>query len=85
MGLGASIVIFAIGAILKWGITTTANGLNLGAIGTILMVVGVVGALISALFLASWSPYPRRRVSRETYADGTDAPVRTRTREVREY
>jgi hypothetical protein len=85
MGLGASIVIFAIGAILKWGVTATATGLNLGAIGVILMVVGAVGALISALFLASWSPYTRRRVVRDTYADGTDAPVQTRTREVREF
>jgi len=85
MGLGASIVIFAIGAILKWGVTTTASGLNLGAIGVILMVVGVVGALISALFLATWSPYPRRRMTRDTYSDGTDAPVQTRTREVREF
>lgn len=85
MGLGASIVIFAIGAILKWGITASASGVNLDAIGMILMVVGIVGALISALFLASWSPYPRRRITRDTYADGTDAPVQTRTREVREY
>ena len=85
MGLGASIVIFAIGAILKWGVTTTASGVNLGAIGVILMIVGVVGALISALFLASWSPYPRRRVVRDTYADDVDGPVRTRTREVRDY
>jgi hypothetical protein len=85
MGLGASIVIFAIGAILRWGITASANGVNLGAIGVILMIVGAVGAVISALFLASWSPYPRRRVMRDTYEDGTGAPTATRTREVREY
>lgn len=85
MGLGASIVIFAIGAILKWGVTASATGLNLGAIGVILMIVGIVGVFLSALFLMSWSPYyyGRNRVVRERYVD--DAPDTIRTREVREY
>jgi hypothetical protein len=61
MSLGASLVIFAIGAILKWGITAQANGLDLDAVGVILMVVGVIGALVSMAFLYSWSPVPYRR------------------------
>ncbi len=61
MGLGASIVIFAIGAILTFGINATAEGIDLDAIGVILMVVGIIGGLVSALFLASWSPYSHRR------------------------
>ena len=63
MGLGASIIIFAIGAILTFGVTVSAEGLDLDAIGVILMIVGIVGALISALFLSSWAPY--RTVFRE--------------------
>jgi hypothetical protein len=59
MGLGASIVIFAIGAILTWGVTVSTSGIDLDAIGVILMVVGIVGGLISALFWSSWSPYNR--------------------------
>lgn len=66
MGLGASIVIFAIGAILTWGVNVTTSGLDLDAIGVILMVVGIVGGLISALFLSGWSPYPYRSVVRES-------------------
>jgi hypothetical protein len=64
MSLGASLVIFAIGAILKWGITAQANGIDLDAVGVILMVVGVIGALVSMVFLYSWSPmlYRRRTV-----------------------
>ena len=65
MGLGASIVIFAIGAILTWGVTATASGIDLDAIGVILMIVGVIGGLASALFLASWSPFPYRTVVRD--------------------
>jgi hypothetical protein len=59
MGLGASIVLFAIGAILKFGISATTEGIDLGAIGVILMLVGIVGGLASALFLSSFSPYSR--------------------------
>jgi hypothetical protein len=69
MGLGASIIIFAIGAILTFGVTVDAQGIDLDAIGVILMIVGIVGALLSALFLSSWAPY-RTAVFRErTVAD----------------
>lgn len=67
MGLGASIVIFAVGAILAFGVTIQPAGLDLDAIGVILMVVGAVGGLISALFLMSWSPWPYRTVIRDRY------------------
>jgi hypothetical protein len=71
MGLGASIIIFAIGAILTFGVTVSASGIDLDAIGVILMIVGIVGALISMLFLSSWAPY--RTVFRErTVADPHD-------------
>jgi hypothetical protein len=67
MGLGASIVIFAIGAILAFGVNVSPTALDLDAIGTILMIVGVVGGLVSALFLMSWSPWPHRTIIRERY------------------
>lgn len=70
MGLGASIVIFAIGAILAFGVTVDVRGLDLDAVGVILMVVGAVGGLLSSLFLMSWSPWPyRRTVVDRTVAD----------------
>jgi hypothetical protein len=83
MSLGASIVLFAIGAILTWGVNVQTNGLDLDAVGVILMVVGIIGGLISALFLASWSPYPyRRSVVHERRV--VDDPVeRVHVREVR--
>ena len=61
MSLGASLVMIAIGAILKWGITAQANGINLDAVGVILMVVGAIGAVVSMMFLYSWSPIPYNR------------------------
>ncbi len=61
MSLGASIIIFAIGAILTWGVTATATGIDIDAVGVILMVVGIIGGLVSTLFLMSWAPFPYRR------------------------
>jgi hypothetical protein len=45
MRIGASLFLIAVGAILKWAVTTTVSGLNIQAMGVILMVVGGVGLL----------------------------------------
>ena len=50
-GLVASIVVFAVGAILDFAVTTNADqhGWNLQTIGIILMAVGAAGALLSII------------------------------------
>lgn len=47
MSLGASLFLVAVGAILHWAVTADLSGIDLQTVGTILMVVGVVGFLIS--------------------------------------
>jgi hypothetical protein len=51
-GLVASLMVFAVGAILDFAITASPDqhGVNLNTVGVILMIVGVVGALGSLLF-----------------------------------
>jgi beta-lactamase regulating signal transducer with metallopeptidase domain len=51
MGLGTSIFLIAVGAILKFAVTVTVSGISLTTVGTILMVVGIVGLLISLMLL----------------------------------
>jgi hypothetical protein len=48
-GLAASIIAFAVGAILDFAVTVNPNqhGFNLHTIGIILMIVGAVGAVLS--------------------------------------
>jgi uncharacterized membrane protein len=53
MGIGTSIVLIAVGAILKFAVTASVSGLSLATVGVILMIVGAVGLLISLLFLSS--------------------------------
>jgi hypothetical protein len=54
MGLPVSLILIAAGAILTWGITDEPSGLNLDAIGVILMVVGIVAFLLTMLLWHSW-------------------------------
>ena len=63
MGISVGLLLFAIGAILRYAVSTNVDGVNLEVVGVILMIVGVVGALASALFWSSFSPYDRRNRS----------------------
>ena len=53
MGIGTSLFLIAVGAILYFAVDASVSGLEISTIGVILMVVGVVGLLISLFFLAS--------------------------------
>ena len=52
MRIGSSLVLIAIGAILKFAVTTSVSGISLSTVGVVLMVVGIAGLVIS-LVLAS--------------------------------
>lgn len=54
MGIGVSLILIAVGAILTWAVTADVSGLDINTVGVILMVVGIVGALISLVFWSSW-------------------------------
>ena len=65
MGMGIGLILIAVGAILTWGVTDTSDAINLDAVGVILMIVGAIGAILSAMFWSSfWGPGHFRR----TYA-----------------
>ena len=51
MGIGTSIFLIAVGAVLKFAVTATVSGISLATVGTILIVLGVIGLLISMVFL----------------------------------
>ena len=53
MGIGTSLFLIAVGAILKFAVHATVSGVSLQTVGVILMVVGVIGLVISFIWLAS--------------------------------
>ena len=67
MGLATSIVVFAVGAILKFATTVHSSDFNIQTIGVILMVVGVVWFIASIIFWASWGGFGGWSRSRRVY------------------
>lgn len=59
VALGASLFMIAVGAILAFAINASVRGVDVTAIGVILMVVGFLGVAMSMLFLASFAPFHR--------------------------
>jgi Domain of unknown function (DUF6458) len=51
MRIGASLFLIACGAILTFAVTKEVNGVDLSAIGWILMIVGAAGLLITLAML----------------------------------
>jgi hypothetical protein len=72
MGIGVSIFLIAVGAILAFATNVSVSGLDLNVVGYILMIVGVLGLIMTAFI---WGP--RRRAAapadvveeRRVYAD----------------
>ena len=78
MGIGVSLILIAVGAILTWAVNASVSGVDINAIGVILMIVGAVGLLLSLMFWSSWGGYGvargggGRRVT--TYDEGPPPP-----------
>jgi hypothetical protein len=59
VGIGTSIFLIAVGAILKFAVTANVSGIDLDVVGVILMVVGAIGLLLSIFWMTVWAD--RRR------------------------
>jgi hypothetical protein len=76
MTIGAGLVLIAVGAILRFGISTAhTHGIAVHTIGDILMIVGVLGVL---LWLVVWGPWARSRRVAYRRPDPTEEVVTTR-------
>jgi hypothetical protein len=76
MTIGTSIVLIAIGAILRWAVTAHVSGFDIQEAGTVLFIVGLVGLALSLIYTFWWA----NRVER-TERDRTrmmDSPPRAR-------
>jgi hypothetical protein len=51
MGIGTSLILIAVGAILRYAVTISVKGVVLPVVGLILMIVGIVGLVISLAYL----------------------------------
>jgi hypothetical protein len=81
LGIAISLLTVTAGAILRYAITSTPSGVDIGVIGLILMVIGLVGLVISLIDwlvpLNTWIPRRERR----TYVERHERPVDYATRD----
>jgi hypothetical protein len=75
VGIGVSLILIAVGAVLAFAVHVTTSGFNVNTVGYILLIVGVVGALISLMFWSSWGGVGGRR--RTVVDEGPVAQRRT--------
>lgn len=69
MGIGTSIFLIAVGAILHFAVTAHVSGIAIATVGTILMIVGVIGLLISLFVLTSWRDRRGPPVAQDRYVE----------------
>ena len=53
MGIGTSIFLIALGAILKFAVSASVSGISIETVGVILMIAGVLGLIISLIWMSS--------------------------------
>ena len=71
MGISASLLLIAAGAVLTWAVEAETSGIDINTVGVILMVVGAAGLLLSLVFWSSWGGFGTHRRAVESGPGGT--------------
>ena len=72
--IGTSLVLIAIGAILKYAVTAEVDFIDIQTAGVILMIIGILGLILSLLYTFLWSESARSNRTRPS--DPYDQPTR---------
>ncbi len=81
MGIGTSIFLIAVGAILAYAVNADISGFEIDTAGQILLIIGIIGLIISLLYEFMYS---RPRKAAVTRYDEPPPVVREREVPVRE-
>ena len=68
MGIGVSLFLIAVGAVLAFAVHVTSNGFDVNTVGVILLAVGIFGVILSMFFWSSWGGVGGG-TNRETYVE----------------
>jgi hypothetical protein len=74
--IGTSIVLIAIGAVLRYAVTGEVDWIDIQTVGTILLLVGILGLILSLIYTFMWSPNARRRHDVDYRDRPPDPPTR---------
>jgi hypothetical protein len=74
MGIGVSIFLIAVGAILAFAVDAEASGIDVQTVGWIVLAVGLLGLVLSMIFWSSWGGPGYVTGRRRTYVEEGPAP-----------
>ena len=69
MGIGTSLLLIAVGAILRFAVTDSISGISLATVGLILLIVGIVGLIISLFMTQMFNRGGETVVTRDRYVE----------------
>jgi hypothetical protein len=81
MGIAMSLILVAVGAIMRFAVSVTSTGFNIHAIGIILMIVGGIGFVTSLVFWSSWGGFSGSGSRRQTTVSGPEGITTTKSEE----
>ncbi len=71
MGIGISLFLIAVGAVMRFAVTADAEGFNIGTAGVVLMIIGGIGLVLSIIFWSTWGGIHSRDAVTTTQPAGT--------------
>ena len=74
--IGTSIVLIALGAIMKYAVTAEVDFIDIQTVGVILMLVGILGLILSLLYTFMWSPQAQAKARRNEQDPYDQQPTR---------
>jgi Domain of unknown function (DUF6458) len=77
MGISLSLFFIAAGAILAWAVSADVSGVNVQAVGVILLIVGILGFVVSLAFWSSWGGFGGMARNGSAGSAGTASPQTT--------
>ena len=79
MGISLSIFFIALGAILAWAVNAEVSGVDITAVGVILLIVGILGFVASLIFWSTWGGFGGRDTAAGGGGQNTTIVERDRT------
>jgi uncharacterized Tic20 family protein len=76
MTIGGSLLLIAVGAILRYATNLNVKGIEIDTVGLILMIVGIVGFVIALVYEIMAATQRSRGYGDRYAAPGPDAPTR---------
>jgi hypothetical protein len=78
MTIGGSLILIAVGAILKWAVTAHVSWIDIQTAGTVIFIVGLAGLVVSLVYTFWWTQRDQAAAAHDPARGMTPPPPRDR-------